>query len=78
MFVIDRRDGNKVYYINSNSYRFHKDFLLANISFLAAPTFSSQFISTKTAALLSALSRGKRPVADLPGNFGKATWRRRR
>jgi len=30
MFVIDRRNKNKVYYINSQRYRFHKDFLLAN------------------------------------------------
>ena len=29
MFVIDRRAGNKVYYLNSQKYRFHKDFLLA-------------------------------------------------
>jgi len=29
MFVIDRRDGNKIYYINSQKYRFHKDFLLS-------------------------------------------------
>lgn len=30
MFVIDRRDKNKIYYVNSQKYRFHKDFLLAN------------------------------------------------
>lgn len=30
MFVIDRRHKNKIYYINSQKYRFHKDFLLAN------------------------------------------------
>src|SRR5690606_23240747 len=30
MFVLDRRDGNKIYYINSLRYRFHKDFLYAN------------------------------------------------
>ena len=30
MFVIDRKNKNKVYYINSQRYRFHKDFLLAN------------------------------------------------
>ncbi|HEY2847421.1 MAG TPA: hypothetical protein VGI80_06335, partial [Pyrinomonadaceae bacterium] len=30
MFAIDRRNGNKIYFINSNRYRFHKDFLLAN------------------------------------------------
>ena len=30
MFVIDRRDKNKIYYVNSQKYRFHKDFLLSN------------------------------------------------
>lgn len=29
MFVIDRKAGNKIYFINSQKYRFHKDFLLA-------------------------------------------------
>src|SRR5687768_16539928 len=29
MFVIDRRAKNKVFFINSQRYRFHKDFLLA-------------------------------------------------
>lgn len=29
MFVIDRRDKNKVYFVNSQKFRFHKDFLLA-------------------------------------------------
>ncbi len=29
MFVIDRRAGNKVYFVNSQRYRFHKDFMLA-------------------------------------------------
>jgi hypothetical protein len=27
IFVIDRRDKNKIYYINSKRYRFHKDFV---------------------------------------------------
>ncbi len=30
MFVIDRKFKNKIYYVNSQEYRFHKDFLLAN------------------------------------------------
>ena len=30
MFVIDRKNKNKIYYVNSQRYRFHKDFLLAN------------------------------------------------
>ncbi len=29
MFIIDRRDRNKIYYLNSQKFRFHKDFLLA-------------------------------------------------
>jgi hypothetical protein len=29
MFVIDRRAGNKVYFVNSQRFRFHKDFMLA-------------------------------------------------
>lgn len=29
MFVIDRKDKNKIYYVNSQKFRFHKDFLLA-------------------------------------------------
>jgi rifampicin phosphotransferase len=27
LFVIDRRDRNKIYYVNSKRYRFHKDFV---------------------------------------------------
>src|ERR1700755_1306428 len=30
MFIIDRKNNNKIYYVNSQRYRFHKDFLLAN------------------------------------------------
>lgn len=30
MFVIDRRSKNKIYFVNSQKYRFHKDFLLGN------------------------------------------------
>ncbi|MBS1796482.1 MAG: PEP/pyruvate-binding domain-containing protein [Acidobacteria bacterium] len=33
MFLIDRRDGNKIYYINSKKFRFHKDF--ANATYLS-------------------------------------------
>ncbi len=30
MFIIDRKNKNKIYYVNSQKYRFHKDFLIAN------------------------------------------------
>ncbi len=29
MFIIDRRDKDKIYFVNSQKFRFHKDFLLA-------------------------------------------------
>jgi hypothetical protein len=29
MFVIDRRAKNKIYFVNSQRFRFHKDFMLA-------------------------------------------------
>ena len=29
MFIIDRRDKNEIYFVNSQKYRYHKDFLLA-------------------------------------------------
>ena len=29
MFVIDRKNKNKIYYVNSQRFRFHKDFLYA-------------------------------------------------
>lgn len=30
MFVIDRQNKNKIYYVNTQRYRYHKDFLLGN------------------------------------------------
>jgi hypothetical protein len=30
MFVIDRQHKNRIYYVNTQKYRFHKDFLLGN------------------------------------------------
>ncbi len=30
MFIVDRKFKNKIYFVNSQKYRFHKDFLLAN------------------------------------------------
>ncbi|MDQ3181870.1 MAG: hypothetical protein M3Q33_15305, partial [Acidobacteriota bacterium] len=39
MFVIDRRDKNKIYYVNSQKYRFHKHFLIANYMVLKGEDF---------------------------------------
>src|ERR1041385_1708359 len=49
MFVIDRKDGNKIYYINKKRYSFHKDLLTAPISHSnAARSFSRTTISSPT------------------------------
>lgn len=39
MFAIDRRKNNRIYYINSQKYRFHKDFLIANYMVLKNSDF---------------------------------------
>lgn len=39
MFVIDRKSKNKIYYINSQKYRFHKDFLIGNYMVLKGQNF---------------------------------------
>lgn len=39
MFVIDRKRGNKIYYVNSQKYRFHKDFLIGNYLVLKGEDF---------------------------------------
>lgn len=39
MFVIDRKNNNKIYYVNSQRYRFHKDFLTANYMVLKGDNF---------------------------------------
>lgn len=45
MFVIDRRDGNKIYYVNSLRFRFHKDFLYATyLAPLGADVFKPVYI----------------------------------
>lgn len=47
MFVIDRRNNNKIYYLNSQRFRFHKDFLLATYLVpRGADVFRSVYIDT--------------------------------
>jgi hypothetical protein len=47
MFVIDRRDNNKIYYLNSQRFRFHKDFLLATYLVpRGADVFKSVYVDT--------------------------------
>ncbi len=39
MFVIDRKSNNKIYYVNSQKYRFHKDYLIGNYMVLKGQNF---------------------------------------
>ncbi|MDH3529411.1 MAG: PEP/pyruvate-binding domain-containing protein [Acidobacteriota bacterium] len=46
MFIIDRRKNNKIYYVNSQKYRFHKDFLIGNYLVLkGADLFNDIYIN---------------------------------
>ena len=40
MFVIDRKKKNRIYYVNSQKYRFHKDFLIGNYMVLRGQNLS--------------------------------------
>lgn len=46
MFAVDRRDGDKIYFINSKRFKFHKDFLYATG---LAPLGTDMFKSVYTA-----------------------------
>jgi rifampicin phosphotransferase len=39
MFVIDRKNNNKIHYVNSQKYRFHKDFMIAQKMILKGENF---------------------------------------
>ncbi|MGI8494687.1 MAG: PEP/pyruvate-binding domain-containing protein, partial [Pyrinomonadaceae bacterium] len=39
MFIIDRKNNDRIYYANSQKYRFHKDFLIANYMVLKGENF---------------------------------------
>lgn len=67
MFIIDRRNKNKIYYVNSQRYRFHKDFLLANFMIARGEEiFTPIYIDQKRRYIVGTIAWQK-PV-------GKFTW----
>jgi len=67
MFVIDRRDNNKIYFLNSQKYRFHKDFLLANYMIpRGADVFKPVYVDADRRFLVGTIAWQK--------TVGKFTW----
>ena len=67
MFVIDRRDKNKIYYLNSQKYRYHKDFLLANYLVpRGADVFKPIYIDENRRFIVGTIAWQK--------SLGKYTW----
>ncbi|HEX8557284.1 MAG TPA: PEP/pyruvate-binding domain-containing protein [Pyrinomonadaceae bacterium] len=58
IFVIDRKDGDKIYYVNSQRYRFHKDFV--NGTYLSLERgeefFRNNYLSPKRRFILGTLA----------------------
>ncbi|MDQ3799185.1 MAG: PEP/pyruvate-binding domain-containing protein [Acidobacteriota bacterium] len=67
MFVIDRKNNNRIYYVNSQRFRFHKDFLLANyLVARGADVFNPIYIDENRRFIVGTIAWQK-PV-------GKFTW----
>ncbi|HVF42410.1 MAG TPA: PEP/pyruvate-binding domain-containing protein [Pyrinomonadaceae bacterium] len=58
IFVIDRRDRNKIYYVNSQRFRFHKDFVKGTYLSLenAQDFFRNNYLSDKRRFILGTLA----------------------
>ena len=58
MFVIDRKDGNKIYYVNKKRYVFHKDFVNATYLSLerGADFFKNNYMSANRRFILGTLA----------------------
>ncbi|HVF45480.1 MAG TPA: PEP/pyruvate-binding domain-containing protein [Pyrinomonadaceae bacterium] len=58
IFVIDRRDKNKIYYVNSQRFRFHKDFVKGTYLSLenAQDFFRNNYLSDKRRFILGTLA----------------------
>ncbi|CAN5744584.1 hypothetical protein BH24ACI2_BH24ACI2_06620 [soil metagenome] len=67
MFVIDRKNKNKIYYVNTQKFRFHKDFLLANYLIARGDeVFTTVYINQDRRFIVGTIARQK-PVE-------KFTW----
>jgi hypothetical protein len=58
MFVIDRQNKNKIYYVNSRAYRFHQDFVNANYLSLdrGEDFFKKNYVNDKRRFILGTLA----------------------
>ena len=57
LFVIDRKDGNKIYYVNSQRFRFHKDFVNGNyLSLERGQEFQNNYLKENRRFILGTLA----------------------
>jgi hypothetical protein len=57
MFVIDRKDNNRIYYVNSKRYRFHKDFVNGTyLSLERGPEFQKNYTQPNRRFILGTLA----------------------
>ncbi len=69
MFIIDRRDNNKIYYVNSQKYRFHKDFLIANYMVLKGEKFFEDTYIKETRRFIVGTVAWQTPVKKFTFEF---------
>ncbi len=69
MFVIDRRSKNKIYYINSQKYRFHKDFLIANYLVLKNTDFFQDIYIKENRRFIVGTIAWQKPVGRFTFEF---------
>ncbi|HEV3471518.1 MAG TPA: PEP/pyruvate-binding domain-containing protein [Pyrinomonadaceae bacterium] len=57
MFVIDRKEGNRVYYVNSKRYRFHRDFVNGTyLSLARGEEFQKNYVEPNRRFILGTLA----------------------
>ncbi|NJM52611.1 MAG: hypothetical protein HC846_03950 [Blastocatellia bacterium] len=71
MFVVDRRNKNKIYYVNSQKFRFHKDFLYATgLAPLGSDIYKTAYFNEDRRFIVGTIAWQKRLINGL-GNSGK-------
>ena len=69
MFVIDRRNKNKIYYVNSQKYRFHKDFLIGNYLVLKGENFFEDIYIKENRRFIVGTIAFQKPVGQFTFEF---------
>ena len=69
MFIIDRKNKNKIYYVNSQKYRFHKDFLIGNYLVLKGQNLFEDIYIKENRRLIVGTVAFQKPVGKFTFEF---------